>query len=80
LSSLTEQERIGLEEVFLSISGHKKNSKHLSLYQNLKNSLQMQRSKMAHNSHVNALLKKIKNGIKLLQFAHITHKSSKTKK
>jgi len=80
LSSLTDQERVGLEEVFLSISSHRRGLNNLSLYHSFKQGIVQQHSKIGKYYRSVTLFKKLKKGIKLLQFAHITHKNSKKKK
>jgi len=74
LSSLTEQERLGLEEVFLSISKKGSDSKRKSLSNNVKKILLLQELKIRSG------LKKLKKGMKLLQITHIAHKKPKKKK
>ncbi len=74
MSSLTEQEKLGLEEVFLSISTNENNQKRKSIYSAIKEKVSQQEHKIKFN------LKKLKKGIKLLQFTYIAHKKHKKKK
>ncbi len=80
MSSLTDQERVGLEEVFLSISSHRGGYNKFSFYHSIKQGVMQQHSKIGKYYRSESLFKKLKKGIKLLQFAHITHKNSKKKK
>jgi len=74
LSSLTEQERLGLEEVFLTISKKGSGAKRKSVYKHVKKIMSFQELKIRFG------LKKLKKGMKLLQIAHIAHKKHKKKK
>jgi len=74
VSSLTEQERRGLEEVFLSISKNEGTSRRKSVYSHLKTMVLLQELKIRSG------LKKLKKGMKLLQITHIAHKKKKKKK
>ncbi|MEA2112329.1 MAG: hypothetical protein U9P71_09830 [Campylobacterota bacterium] len=80
MSSLTEQERLGLEDVFLSISNNSSRHTEIPFYKTLKNSIAEKQHKIRKYYKSVSIFKKLKNSVKLLQFAHITHKNSKKKK
>ncbi len=74
MSSLTEQERLGLEEVFLSISKKESDAERKPLYGSIKKLLSLQELKIRLG------LKKFKKNIKFLQITHIAYKKHKKKK
>ena len=71
MNSLTEQERIGLDEVFLSISSHSK----LDFLGRIKYSVQRSLFKIHEKT-----LFSLKNRVKMPKIGHFEYKSHKKKK
>jgi len=71
VNSLTEQERIGLDEVFLSISSHTK----LNLLSKIKYNMQSS----LFSIHEKTLFS-LKNRVKMPKIGHFDYKSHKKKK
>ncbi len=71
MNSLTEQERIGLDEVFLSITSHSK----LNFLGRVKNSVQSSLFKI----HKKTLFS-LNNRVKMPKIGHFSYKSHKKKK
>ncbi len=67
MNSLTEKERIGLDEVFLSISSHNR----LNIIDQIKHSAYRVREKTLFS---------LKNRVKLPKIGHFTYKNHKKKK
>ena len=71
MNSLTEQERIGLDEVFLSISSHSK----LNFLGRIKHNVQSSLFKIHEKT-----LFSLKNRVKMPKIGHFDYKSHKKKK
>ena len=75
MNSLTEQERIGLDEVFLSISSHTK----LNFLGRIKCNVQSSLFKIWAPLHKKTLFS-LKNRVKMPKIGHFEYKSHKKKK